>query len=73
VKAWLVNLALAPLESGPGRFGVNGVTYHNGAVWAANTDRQTLLRIPGHVHRRPLTATPGQAPGPGRSTPPRSG
>ena len=55
MKAWLVSPALAPLEPGPGHFGVNGVTYHNGAVWASNTDRQTLLRIP-------VTAT--GAPGP---------
>jgi hypothetical protein len=46
VTAWLVDSALAPAVSGPGHFGVNGVTYHNGAVWASNTDRQTLLRIP---------------------------
>jgi hypothetical protein len=46
VKAWLVSPVLAPLEPGPGHFGANGVTYHNGAVWASNTDRQTLLRIP---------------------------
>jgi len=55
VQAWLVSPALAPAESGPGHFGVNGVTYHNGAVWASNTDRQTLLRIP---------VTPTGAPGP---------
>ena len=59
VKAWLVSPALAPLEPGPGHFGVNGVTYHNGAVWASNTDRQTLLRIP-------VTAT--GPPGPSRSS-----
>jgi hypothetical protein len=46
VKAWLVSPILAPPESGPGHFGANGVTYHDGAVWASNTDRQTLLRIP---------------------------
>jgi hypothetical protein len=55
VTAWLASPALAPLEPGPGHFGANGVTYHNGAVWASNTDRQTLLRIP-------VTAT--GAPGP---------
>jgi hypothetical protein len=55
VKAWLASPALAPAQSGPGHFGANGVTFHNGAVWASNTDRQTLLRIP-------VTAT--GAPGP---------
>lgn len=55
VTAWLVDSALAPAVSGPGHFGVNGVDYHDGAVWASNTDRQTLLRIP-------VTAT--GAPGP---------
>ncbi len=46
VKAWLTDPALAPAVSGPGHFGVNGVTFHEGAVWASNTDRATLLRIP---------------------------
>ncbi|MEY9932474.1 sugar lactone lactonase YvrE [Catenulispora sp. GP43] len=55
VTAWLVDPALAPAVAGPGHFGVNGVTYHDGTVWASNTDRQTLLRIP-------VTAT--GAPGP---------
>ena len=55
VKSWLVDPALAPAVSGPGHFGANGVTYHGGAVWASNTDRGTLLRIP-------VTAT--GAPGP---------
>jgi len=55
VTSWFADPALAPAVSGPGHFGVNGVTYHDGAVWASNTDRQTLLRIP-------VTAT--GAPGP---------
>jgi outer membrane protein assembly factor BamB len=59
VKAWLVSHALAPLESGPGHFGANGVTYHDGAVWASNTDRHTLLRIPSQ---------PPEIPGPSRSS-----
>lgn len=46
VRAWLVDPALAPADPSPGHFGLNGVTYHNGAVWASNTDRGTLLRIP---------------------------
>lgn len=55
VTTWLADPALAPAQSGPGHFGVNGVTYHGGAVWASNTDRQTLLRIP---------VTTSGAPGP---------
>jgi hypothetical protein len=46
LTAWLVSPALAPAESGPGHFGVNGVNLHDGAVWASNTDRGTLLRVP---------------------------
>jgi len=55
VKAWLVDPALAPAQSGPGHFGANGVEFHDGAVWVSNTDRGTLLRVP-------VTAT--DAPGP---------
>ena len=43
---WLASQALAPAQSGPGHLGVNGVTFHQGAVWAGNTDKGTLLRIP---------------------------
>ncbi len=43
---WLVSQALAPAQSGPGHFGVNGVTFQQGAVWASNTDKGTLLRVP---------------------------
>ncbi len=43
---WLVSQALAPAQSGPGHLGVNGVEFHQGAVWASNTDNGTLLRIP---------------------------
>jgi hypothetical protein len=43
---WLVSQALAPAQSGPGHLGVNGVEFHQGAVWASNTDKGTLLRIP---------------------------
>jgi hypothetical protein len=46
VTAWLTGPALAPAQSGPGHFGANGVTFHDGAVWASNTDRETLLRVP---------------------------
>lgn len=46
VTAWLVGPALAPAQSGPGHFGANGVTFHDGAVWVSNTDRETLLRVP---------------------------
>ena len=52
---WLVSQDLAPAQSGPGHFGINGVTYQQGAVWASNTDKGTLLRIP---------VTPAGAPGP---------
>lgn len=53
---WLVSQALAPAQSGPGHLGANGVTFHQGAVWASNTDKGTLLRIP-------VTGSTG-APGP---------
>jgi hypothetical protein len=43
---WLVSQALAPAQSGPGHLGVNGVEFHQGAVWASNTDKGTLLRVP---------------------------
>jgi len=43
---WLVSQVLAPAQSGPGHFGINGVTFQQGAVWASNTDKGTLLRVP---------------------------
>jgi hypothetical protein len=43
---WLASPALAPAQSGPGHLGANGVTFHQDAVWADNTDKGTLLRIP---------------------------
>ncbi|HEY3605872.1 MAG TPA: hypothetical protein VGL06_00135 [Pseudonocardiaceae bacterium] len=53
---WLVSQDLAPAQPGPGHIGVNGVEFHQNAVWASNTDKGTLLRIPvtrtgapGHV------------------------
>jgi len=46
VTAWLASPALAPLEPGPGHFGANGVTYHNGAVWALS---DTQIGRPGPV------------------------
>jgi hypothetical protein len=52
---WLASQALAPAQSGPGHIGVNGVEFHQGAVWASNTDRGTLLRVP---------VTSAGAPGP---------
>ena len=52
---WLTSQALAPAQTGPGHLGANGVTFHQGAVWAGNTDKGTLLRIP---------VTPAGAPGP---------
>jgi hypothetical protein len=43
---WLVSPALGPAQALPGHLGVNGVEFHQGAVWASNTDKGTLLRIP---------------------------
>ncbi|WP_369223328.1 SMP-30/gluconolactonase/LRE family protein [Streptomyces sp. R39] len=40
--AWSTAPALAP----NGFLGVNGLKVHNGAVWATNLDRGTVLRIP---------------------------
>ncbi|RPF32694.1 SMP-30/gluconolactonase/LRE family protein [Streptomyces sp. TLI_185] len=54
--AWARSTALAPVPSGTG-FGVNGIKVHDGAVWASNTDRGTLLRIP--VHRDGSAGTVG--------------
>ncbi|MER7639366.1 hypothetical protein [Streptomyces sp. NPDC126522] len=50
--AWLVGPALAPSPSGNG-IGVNGVEFHNGAVWFSNTDQGTLLRVPVTVSGAP--------------------
>jgi hypothetical protein len=52
---WLASPALAPAQTGPGHIGVNGVTFQQGAVWASNTDKGTLLRVP---------VTAAGAPGP---------
>jgi len=45
-RAWLTDQALAPVPTASLRFGVNGLRYHNGAVWVTNFDTGTLLRIP---------------------------
>ena len=65
VKTWLADAALGPAVSGPGHFGVNGVTFHGGAVWASNTDRQTLLRIPVTFTGAPgtISVVAGNLPG----------
>ncbi|MEV6622943.1 hypothetical protein AB0M83_28135 [Amycolatopsis sp. NPDC051106] len=41
-SVWSADPALAP----GGFFGANGMKIHDGAVWASNSDRGTLLRIP---------------------------
>jgi hypothetical protein len=57
--AWSVSPELAPTNL----FGANGLKVHDGAVWASNLDRGTLLRIPlgrhsGRVETR-FTGAPG--------------
>jgi hypothetical protein len=57
--AWSAAPELAPTTL----FGVNGLKVHDGAVWASNLDRGTLLRIPlgrraGRVETR-FTGAPG--------------
>jgi hypothetical protein len=39
-----------PTEALP--VGANGLRFHNGALWASNFNKGTLLRAPGHRHRR---------------------
>ncbi|MFB4301003.1 hypothetical protein [Actinomadura sp. NTSP31] len=39
---WSADPALAPA----GFFGANGMKIHDGAVWAANSDHGTIVRIP---------------------------
>ncbi|MFY1632288.1 hypothetical protein ACN27F_03210 [Solwaraspora sp. WMMB335] len=41
-SVWSADSALAP----SGFFGANGMKIHNGAVWASNSDRGTIVRIP---------------------------
>lgn len=41
-SVWSADPALAP----DGFFGANGLKVHDGAVWASNSDRGTLVRIP---------------------------
>ncbi|MFD9705618.1 hypothetical protein [Lentzea sp. NPDC059081] len=41
-SVWSADPALAP----SGFFGANGLKVHDGAVWASNSDRGTLVRIP---------------------------
>ncbi|QKV73607.1 hypothetical protein [Amycolatopsis sp. Hca4] len=41
-SVWSADPALAP----DGFFGANGLKVHDGAVWASNSDRGTLVRVP---------------------------
>jgi DNA-binding beta-propeller fold protein YncE len=45
-SAW----STAPELASTGFLGANGIKIHNGAVWATNTDKGTVLRIPLHDH-----------------------
>ncbi|MFJ7209635.1 SMP-30/gluconolactonase/LRE family protein [Streptomyces sp. NPDC098789] len=55
--AWSTDPALAPA----GFLGANGLKLHNGAVWATNLDKGTIVRIPIRADGRPgiarITAT----------------
>ncbi|GAA3121670.1 hypothetical protein GCM10020254_81150 [Streptomyces goshikiensis] len=54
---WSTDLALAPT----GFLGANGLKIHNGALWATNLDKGTVLRIPiladGRAGTARVTAT----------------
>ncbi|HUQ58119.1 hypothetical protein [Lentzea sp.] len=55
-SVWSADPALAPV----GFFGVNGMKIHDGAVWASNSDRGTIVRIPidrGRPGRAEVRAT----------------
>ncbi|GGP34059.1 hypothetical protein [Saccharothrix coeruleofusca] len=41
-SVWSADPALAPVDF----FGANGLKVHDGAVWASNSDRGTIVRIP---------------------------
>ncbi|MFF1281986.1 hypothetical protein [Streptomyces sp. NPDC058299] len=45
-SVWSADPALAP----DGFFGANGMKIHDGAVWATNSDRGTVVRIPVTTH-----------------------
>lgn len=46
VTPWLTDPALAPVPTEALPIGVNGLRFHNGALWASNFNKGTLLRIP---------------------------
>ncbi|WP_245685591.1 SMP-30/gluconolactonase/LRE family protein [Streptomyces yerevanensis] len=43
---WLTDAALAPVPTEALPIGVNGLRFHNGALWASNFNKGTLLRVP---------------------------
>ncbi|WP_232838570.1 SMP-30/gluconolactonase/LRE family protein [Streptomyces geranii] len=43
---WLTDAALAPVPTEALPIGANGLRFHNGALWATNFNKGTLLRIP---------------------------
>lgn len=46
VTPWLTDDALAPVPTEALPIGANGLRFHNGALWATNFNKGTLLRIP---------------------------
>ncbi|WP_371579756.1 SMP-30/gluconolactonase/LRE family protein [Streptomyces sp. NBC_01314] len=46
VTPWLTDAALAPVPTEALPIGANGLRFHNGALWATNFNKGTLLRIP---------------------------
>jgi len=61
VKAWLVDPRPRPRRLRARALRSHGSRTTTAAVWASNTNRQTLLRIPDHSHRA--------LPDPSRSSP----
>ncbi|MEV0221194.1 hypothetical protein [Streptomyces sp. NPDC050704] len=43
---WLTDTALAPVPTEALPIGANGLRFHNGALWATNFNKGTLLQIP---------------------------
>ncbi|MFL5994019.1 MAG: SMP-30/gluconolactonase/LRE family protein [Streptomyces sp.] len=46
VTPWLTDAALAPVPTEALPIGANGLRFHNGALWASNFNKGTLLRVP---------------------------
>ncbi|WP_329332857.1 hypothetical protein OG252_00715 [Streptomyces sp. NBC_01352] len=46
VTPWLTDAALAPVPTEALPIGANGLRFHNGALWATNFNKGTLLQIP---------------------------